>query len=225
MSKILILDDDINICYLIENILKRRGHQVDMTTEEKDFLTKVQEQKYDLFIVDLNLNYGDYAGIAVVKVIQRYSTPTLVLSAVHEKEKIIETLKSGAQDYIVKPVEKDLLCLKVDTLLGIKGNISLPQYDYSLARRNSAFVHLNFSPSYISLNSLRFKSDNYIFKDTLISLKGPYVEEIFEVPYLNSLMVHQVWQEHEYYVVELSLEGLEASNFQSLKRWIYKKCL
>lgn len=100
--KILIVEDEINICNFVKTILETNGYQVLHAPDGKNGKVMCLSHCPDLVILDLGL--PDIDGIELIKAIREKSdVPIIVLSArSNEKDKVI-SLDLGANDYITKP--------------------------------------------------------------------------------------------------------------------------
>lgn len=121
MSKrILVVDDEQIIRESISYILQKEEYQVDEAENGKAAYDKLLENPYDLVITDLEM--PEMKGIELLEKIRGLSvqTSTIVVTAYGSLETAISALRSGASDYILKPVEFDELLIKVKRMFEIK---------------------------------------------------------------------------------------------------------
>lgn len=103
MTRILIVEDEPAIALGLENDLKLEGYDVEVTRDGETALRRVQEQAFDVILLDIMLPRKD--GFAVCREMRRsgLKTPIIVLTArTQEAEKVLG-LELGADDYITKP--------------------------------------------------------------------------------------------------------------------------
>lgn len=117
--KILVVDDFATMRRIIKNILKQIGFSnVDEADDGSSALTKLQGQKFDLVITDWNM--PNMSGLELIKAIrasdQFKSTPILMVTAEALKENIIEAVKSGVNNYIVKPFTAEVMREKIEKI-------------------------------------------------------------------------------------------------------------
>lgn len=114
--KILVIEDEINICNLLETILTTNGYQVITVGTCKEGITMMLSNVPDLVILDLGL--PDRDGLEFIREIRKEDvTPILVLSArTNEKDKV-KALDLGANDYITKPFGNAELLARVRAAL------------------------------------------------------------------------------------------------------------
>jgi DNA-binding response OmpR family regulator len=116
---ILIVDDKKENLLSLQSLLSLHSFPVDTATNGEEALKKVLKNSYALIILDVQMPGMD--GFEVAETISGYSkaqdVPIIFLSAVNTDKKFItKGYSSGAIDYITKPIDPDILLLKVNTL-------------------------------------------------------------------------------------------------------------
>ena len=100
--KVLIVEDEANICSFIETLLTTNDYQALVAHTCTMGLTLFASHNPDLVILDLGL--PDRDGLEFIRTVrQKYMTPIVVLSARTDEMDKIEALDLGANDYITKP--------------------------------------------------------------------------------------------------------------------------
>jgi len=117
MAKILALDDVLDAGNLIKRILERKGHEVFVFTEEEEALKFARTQPVDLAILDIKLK--KMSGVEVLEELKKINTDirVIMLTGYPTLETARESLKLGAGEYCVKPIDKDELEEKVAAVL------------------------------------------------------------------------------------------------------------
>lgn len=116
MNKILIVDDDENICELLTLYLEKEGYIVVCANDGLDALDLYKDENPDLIILDIMLPGMD--GKDVCKQIKRKDdVPILMLSAKAETFDKVLCLELGADDYVVKPFEAKELVARVKAII------------------------------------------------------------------------------------------------------------
>lgn len=116
IGKILIVDDDENICEVIKMYVENAGYEVQVANDGKSAETTFLEYKPDLVILDIMLPNID--GIDVLKWIRKdYETPVIMLTAKGETFDKVLGLELGADDYIVKPFEPKEMLARIKAVL------------------------------------------------------------------------------------------------------------
>jgi two-component system, OmpR family, alkaline phosphatase synthesis response regulator PhoP len=124
-ANILLVEDEKNFHETLKLNLELEGYQVQSAMDGTQAIKALQQQYFDLMILDLML--PDIDGIAVLETvrIKNNDIPILILSAKNTSTARIEGLKKGADDYLTKPFHLEELLLRVHKL--IAKNIKLLQ--------------------------------------------------------------------------------------------------
>jgi len=103
---------------LLEKFLKKLGHNVLMANNGHQAIELYQQHQPDIILIDIHMPVMN--GLEAIKKIRGYPNdfwvPILVLSASDENEDIISGLSAGADDYLPKPIELDILKAKIDAM-------------------------------------------------------------------------------------------------------------
>lgn len=116
MAFILVVDDDLQLCELLAEILIDDGHQVHCEHCGESALVYMQAHSVDLVLLDVmlpNLN-----GLEVAKQIcQSFAVPILMLTALADESSMLDCLQSGADQYISKPYNVPELLTRINAML------------------------------------------------------------------------------------------------------------
>jgi len=111
-QKVLVIDDDANICELVKVQLEMAGYEAICAFDGKEGLAAVREHKPDLIILDLMLPEMD--GLEVCREIRRFAnTPIIMLTGKGEEFDRVLGLELGADDYVTKPFSPRELIARV----------------------------------------------------------------------------------------------------------------
>lgn len=114
--RVLIIEDDSNICNFVRTILETNGYQVISAANGSNGSTMFLSHRPDLVILDLGL--PDIDGIDLIADIrQKSDTPIIVLSARTDESDKVEALDIGANDYVTKPFGTGELLARVRATL------------------------------------------------------------------------------------------------------------
>ncbi|CAG9608528.1 response regulator transcription factor [Pseudoneobacillus rhizosphaerae] len=114
--KIMMVDDDLNICKVTSIYLQKAGYEVVFAYDGEQALKLFEQIKVDAIILDLMLPIID--GMKVCETIRRASTvPIIMLTAKGQQTDKIEGLQLGADDYIVKPFDPNELIARLQAVL------------------------------------------------------------------------------------------------------------
>lgn len=120
MAKILVVDDQVNIQKLLESILQTKGHQVTCVANAHDAHDKLENFSFDLIITDIMMP-GGITGFDLTTSIRKGErharTPIITITGRREARDVERAIAAGTDDYIVKPIDPDILLTKVESLL------------------------------------------------------------------------------------------------------------
>lgn len=115
--KILIIEDNKSLVSTLKDVLESSGYEVDYFTALEQIDDYIILNSYDLIILDLML--GKYNGFDFLKTIRDdIKTPIVILTAKNTKEDIMKGFGLGADDYITKPFDMDILLARIKARIG-----------------------------------------------------------------------------------------------------------
>lgn len=119
MSKILVIEDDEETALLLREALIDLGYEVDVCTNGVDGIRSVQSSPPDLIICDIRMPQA--TGFEVLEQLSASMggavPPFVFLSALADRESEINGRRLGADDYLTKPVDFEMLAIVVDNRL------------------------------------------------------------------------------------------------------------
>lgn len=107
--RILVVDDESDICDFVKNFFQERGYDVLTAQSGDDALVIVKEQKPELVLLDIKMKGMD--GIATLKHMKDIdrNQKVIMVTALDDQDKMNEATRLGACDYITKPLILDYL--------------------------------------------------------------------------------------------------------------------
>lgn len=136
-NKILLVEDDPSLGYLLSEYLTFKGFEVDWKKNGSDGLKAIQQTTFDLCIFDVMMPQMD--GFELAGEIKKInpSLPFIFLTSKSMKIDVLKGLSLGAEDYIKKPVDEEELVLRIEVVLRRSKNpvkntgiISVGKYSY-----------------------------------------------------------------------------------------------
>tara|TARA_R110002049_G_scaffold103388_6_gene249666 strand:- start:284 stop:997 length:714 start_codon:yes stop_codon:yes gene_type:complete len=123
MAKIILVEDEDHICDILNFQLSKVGHEVEIYKNGQEAIEAIQskdpQNQPDLFLLDRMLPGAN--GVDICKFLKLYKPtnlkPILFLTALSKTEDIVEGLDAGADDYLTKPFETQILLARVRSLL------------------------------------------------------------------------------------------------------------
>ena len=115
-EKILVVDDDTNICELLRLYLTKEGYQVTTANNGEEGLDKFNQVKPDMVLLDVMMPKMD--GLEVCRRIRKLgNTPVMMLTAKGETFDKVLGLELGADDYMVKPFDTKEVVARIKAVL------------------------------------------------------------------------------------------------------------
>jgi two-component system response regulator HydG len=113
-SKILVVDDDNAHRTMLRTLIGGWGYNIDQTDDGAGAIAKVQEQSYDLILMDVRM--VKVSGLEALQQIKSYNPaiPIIIMTAYSSVETAVEALKKGAHDYLTKPLDFDKLRVTIE---------------------------------------------------------------------------------------------------------------
>lgn len=143
MSKFLIVEDDTTFAQIIEGFLLKNGFEVLLTSNTKQAYKLVDQQDFDLFLVDYRLPDG--TGLDILKYAREkgIATPTIVMTSFNDVRTAVKSIQLGAFDYITKPVNPDELLMIIKNSLAKKESQAVPTDDNFIKGESSVAEKLH----------------------------------------------------------------------------------
>ena len=144
---ILVVDDDISHCTILQALLRGWGYNVALANSGRQALEQVREQVFDLVLCDVRMAEMD--GIATLKEIKALNPaiPVLIMTAYSSVETAVEALKTGALDYLIKPLDFDNLQATLEKALAHTHSIdaetpAVTASQFGMVGKSPAMQHL-----------------------------------------------------------------------------------
>lgn len=173
-SHILIVEDDESISNLIKITLEMAGYLTSQIFDGLEVLPALEQNKFDLILMDVMLPGMD--GFTLMKKIKELDIPVIFLTAKNDLTDRITGLKSGAEDYIVKPFETVELLARIEIVLRRYSKVSthLTFKDFSINEDNRT-VMKGSTP--IELTLKEFELFVLLIKNKNMALSREYLLE------------------------------------------------
>lgn len=189
--KILLVEDDTNLGFVISDQLRADGYQVTLCTDGAEGFKKFNEETFHLCIFDVMMPKKD--GFSLAKDIRKINNevPILFLTAKSMTEDKVEGFKSGGDDYLTKPFSTEELQLRISALLK-RVNIVVEAKDESSIHLGAyTFDTLNFKLKHSNFEKTLTKKEAQILK-ILCKFKNQVVA--------RDIVLNAVWGQDDYFV-------------------------
>ncbi len=217
--RILIVEDEVTLNKTIAEGLQEFGYQTDSSENYKDAEYYIGIRNYDLVLTDWMLPDGD--GIDLISLVKQKSarTAVVVVSAKDDKESEIKVLRAGADDYIRKPFDFDVLVARLEARLRFGGTNVIKIDDLTIDPDEEKItykgqdIELKGKPFEV-LTHLARHSDQIVSKEQL--LDAIWEEPELVTPNVIEVAINQIRQKMD--------KPLDISTIETVRRRGYRFC-
>ena len=144
LGRVLVVDDDKNICELLRLYLEKEGYGVILAHDGEEAVVKYNALKPDIILLDIMLPGMD--GWQVCREIRKYSNkPIIMLTAKGETFDKVLGLELGADDYITKPFEAKEVLARIKAVLRRTSNASAPEAENKIKQVSYDNLSINLT--------------------------------------------------------------------------------
>jgi DNA-binding response OmpR family regulator len=189
-AKLLYVEDDEVLGFITKDNLELNDFEVHHCVDGKSALRAIENEVFDLCILDIMLPEID--GFEIAETIRKKdkATPIIFLSAKSMKEDRIKGLKIGADDYLTKPFSIEELILKIEVFL----------------KRSN--INMNSNQSLFNLGKFEFDYDNYVltmeeYSKSMTQREADLLKYLLErknVIVKRSEILEAIWGEDDYFL-------------------------
>ncbi|MDL0087944.1 homeostatic response regulator transcription factor HsrA [Campylobacter gastrosuis] len=217
--RILIVEDEVTLNKTIVEGLGEFGYQTDSSENFKDAEYYIGIRNYDLVLTDWMLPDGD--GVDLINIIKQKSprTSVVVLSAKDDKDSEIKALRAGADDYIRKPFDFDVLVARLEARLRFGGTNIIKIDDLIINPDEEKITYLGKDielkgKPFEVLTHLARHSDQIVSKEQL--LDAIWEEPELVTPNVIEVAINQIRQKMD--------KPLNISTIETVRRRGYRFC-
>lgn len=117
MVNILLVEDDKSFGYVLSEYMSYKHYKVDWVETTTQAIRKITNNTYDLIILDINLRDGSGYDVANHILDKKSKTPFIFLTARDLKIDQLKGYKLGAEEYITKPIDEEILIAKIEAII------------------------------------------------------------------------------------------------------------
>ncbi len=122
-EKLLLVEDDVNFGFVLKSYLEMNEFDVVLVSDGKDAFPCLKKNDFQLCILDVMLPNVD--GFTIAKEIRKENKniPIIFLTAKSLKDDVLEGFKAGADDYLTKPFDSEVLLVKIKAIIRRNANL------------------------------------------------------------------------------------------------------
>ena len=192
--RILLVEDEAPLRETLGARLKREGYAVDLAQDGEEGLYLGREVPFDVAVIDLGL--PKMSGMDLVRALRSEGKkfPILILTARSSWQDKVEGLKSGADDYLVKPFHVEELLARLNALLRRAAGWSKPSLDCGPVKLDLAAQTVSVNGQGVELTSYEYKVLEYLMLHAgeLVS-KADLTEHIYQQDFDRDSTVLEVF--------------------------------
>ena len=172
MNRILVVEDEAHIAEGLRFNLEAEGHQVEVTDRGEEALKRILQKRepFDLLVLDVMLPGKD--GFTVARELRRAQQyiPLLILTARGRPEDVLKGFEAGADDYLPKPFNLDILLARVAGLLRRKKwlQAASPDTEPAASSPKTDLESFIFAGKTVDFQRLQLQTADQIFQLTLM---------------------------------------------------------
>ena len=217
--RILIIEDEVTLNQTLSDGLKEFGYQSDIAESINDARYMIDIRNYDLILLDWMLPDGN--GIDLIPEIKSKShkTAVIVLSARDDKESEIAALRIGADDYIKKPFDFEILQMRIEAKLRFGGSNIIEIGDLVINPEEEKIIYQGESVElkgkpFEVLTHLAMRNDQIVSKEQL--LDAIWEEPELVTPNVIEVAINQIRQKLD--------KPLNITTVETVRRRGYRFC-
>jgi DNA-binding response OmpR family regulator len=202
MSRILVVEDESHIAQGLRFNLEAEGHDVVVTDSGEESLLRLlrKRERFDLLVLDVMLPGKDGFTVAAELRRARHYIPLLMLTARGRPEDVLKGFESGADDYLPKPFNLDILIARIASLLRRKQWLKSPGADTTggqdIPPPNADTFQ--FDGTVVDFQKLQVRARNQVFQLTLMESELlRYLIRNGGRPVSRKEILENVWDLHE----------------------------
>jgi len=131
MARILVIEDDISFSRLIAVFLDKKGHSTTVVHSAAQGSALLQKESFDLLLLDYRLPDGNGLDVLAAAHRQHAELPVIIMTSFHDIRTAVRAIRSGAFDYITKPVNPEELLMVLEEALSRRSRKTAPAGDIS----------------------------------------------------------------------------------------------
>jgi DNA-binding response OmpR family regulator len=222
---IYIVDDDPEFRDLMAAVFKKRKIEVEGFDSPADFLKRLKERRPTLCLVDLHFG-GVSSGFQLVQAVRKVlgpSLPLIVTSSSSDMHSVSHAMEIGASDYVIKPVDLDILFTKLEYYSrALKQDSSFNFFPVPEARA-AGKMNLELHIREIDEVGIVIRTPHLFVKGTYLKVHGPLAEEILGAGESFPITITDSQVEDGFYIAKGEIDPTNEKVLQLNRLWLGKQ--
>ncbi|MFV0237279.1 MAG: response regulator transcription factor [Flavobacteriales bacterium] len=191
-KRLLLVEDDPSFGTVLRDYLALNDYDVIHALDGEEGLERYKKNTFDICVLDVMMPKKD--GFSLAKDIKKISdTPIIFLTAKSLKEDVLKGYQAGADDYVLKPFDSEVLLYKISAVLQRKGSSNIEEKDYSQEEFIIGSFEFNSKLRFLKLNGKQHKLSPK--ENELLKLLCLYQDDLMP----RELALTRIWHDDNYF--------------------------
>ncbi len=222
---VFVVDDDPVFNNLIMHVLKKYGISAETFHTPAEVMARVKNRTPDLCIIDLNLG-SSTKGWDLIQALRescRPELPILITSTTTDSAAIIQAIEMGANDFLLKPLNRDVLTSKLMRFVSTEELENVRSGSAHAANQTEIDVMMTVEAQILEVDEigLKIQSKHLITRGTALTLAGSVIQEITgqDRPLLTTVASASLDPSKGLYTIYLEFD-LNSALSQNVRKWL-----
>ena len=141
-TKVLIVDDEINLLKTLSDILNRNGYEVAVAKNGPSALSLIEKNGFDIALLDIRMPHMDGVELLERIKVQRPDIEVIIMTAYATIETAKRSIKLGAYDYIQKPLDIDEVLINLKNIAQMKARVEEARFLQNTLQLEHGYEHI-----------------------------------------------------------------------------------
>lgn len=224
----LAVDDDLMHSKLMSAVLQKFGIPIETVSSSRQFIQRLKVLRPDICFIDLNIE-SPGIGYTIIRAVRKVLGSRAVLiavSGVSHPGAIARAIDVGADDFIIKPVDRQVLAAKISRYVVTDQLLSSHSPLFPVPAGGApAVLRLDFFLKKVGVNGISLLGKSVLSKGLSLHLGGPILQEITARPEPQLYTVTSTWVEpgSDLYGAEAAFDRGDRDLMMAVRRWLALK--
>ncbi len=223
---VLAIEDDPDFRKALELVLGRLGLNIKGVSRSDEFIEASIRLKPDLYLIDLQL--GELSGFELIEKLRKegVKNPIIIISGSKQAHAITHALELGANDFILKPLDRAFLATKLSRFIQTEElEVNRSKFQEVPPETSPARLFLNGKIIEVDEMGLKILSKSLVPKGTSFKLSSDLILQLGASDRECLLTVSSTWVDPDtkLYAIYAEFEGVDTAFLQGVRRWLSNK--